>query len=137
MSESAVLVVIVNYRTAGLAIESLRSLSAEMAKNPQSSVVVVDNASGDGSEHALAAAIEAERWGDWATLVCAPVNGGFSYGNNLAVRPALSGRRYQQGRFGCNGQVRICSGIDRHGLLKASPPPCIYWTASFRFSDSA
>ena len=110
MSESAVLVVIVNYRTAGLAIESLRSLSAEMAKNPQSSVVVVDNASGDGSADTLAAAIEAERWGDWATLVRAPVNGGFSYGNNLAVRPALASRKPPDFVWLLNPDTRVRPG---------------------------
>ena len=90
MSESSVLVVIVNYRTAALTIECLASLSGEIALNPRTKVVVVDNASADGSEETIAAAIDAEHWSAWATLVRAPVNGGFAYGNNLAVRPALA-----------------------------------------------
>ena len=90
MSESSVLVVIVNYRTAALTIECLASLSGEIAQNPRTKVVVVENASADGSAETIAAAIDAEHWSAWATLVRAPVNGGFAYGNNLAVRPALA-----------------------------------------------
>jgi len=50
---------------------------------------VVDNNSGDGSVGKIAAAIAAEGWSDWATLLPSSVNGGFSYGNNYAIRPAL------------------------------------------------
>ena len=89
MRESTVLVVIVNYRTADLAIDCQRSLVPEVAGTPRVSVVVVDNASGDGSAEAIAAVIEDQHWSAWASLVQAPVNGGFSYGNNLAIRPAL------------------------------------------------
>ena len=90
MSGLSILVVIVNYRTAGLTIECLRSLAPEIAENPRTAVVVVDNASDDGSAEAISTAIEAEHWGTWATLVRAPVNGGFAYGNNVALRPALA-----------------------------------------------
>lgn len=93
MSEPTVLVIVVNYRTAGLVVECLRSLRSEIAQSPGSSVTVVDNASGDGSAEVLSAAIEAEHWCGWATLMRAPVNGGFSYGNNLAARPALASAR--------------------------------------------
>ena len=90
MSEPTVLVVIVNFRTADLTIECLRSLAPEVARNPSATVAVVDNASGDGSAQAIAAAIKDQDWWTWATLVRAPVNGGFSYGNNLAMRSALA-----------------------------------------------
>ena len=90
MKAPTVLVVIVNYRTAELAIESLCSLAPEVARSPSASVVVVDNDSGDGSAEAIAAAIKDQNWSAWVALVCAPVNGGFSYGNNLAIRPALA-----------------------------------------------
>ena len=49
-------------------------------------VVVVDNASGDAP--AIAEAIEKNSWSSWVTLVRAPRNGGFAYGNNLAFRVA-------------------------------------------------
>ena len=82
-----VVVVIVNYRTAALAIACLRSLEAEIAANPSVRVVVVENDSGDGEE--LGAAIQANGWSDWATLTLAERNGGFSYGNNCGIRPAM------------------------------------------------
>ena len=43
------LVVVLNYRTAELAVDCLRSLEAEIAAIGDARVVVVDNASDDGS----------------------------------------------------------------------------------------
>ncbi|CAN5904414.1 glycosyltransferase family 2 protein [soil metagenome] len=88
---SQVLVVIVNYRTADLAIDCLRSLEAEVAENPGTRVVLVDNASGDGSTDRLSAAVAEQGWGPWASILSAAHNGGFAAGNNLAIRPALEG----------------------------------------------
>jgi GT2 family glycosyltransferase len=83
----ALLVVIVNYRTPDLVIACLASLAGEVARFPDVRVAVVDNASGDGSAGRIAAAITEEGWGGWASVRESPVNGGFSYGNNLAIRP--------------------------------------------------
>ncbi|MBF2026925.1 MAG: glycosyltransferase family 2 protein [Oscillatoriales cyanobacterium C42_A2020_001] len=88
-SQPRLLIVTVNYRTADLVIESLRSLANEIQTTPIFKVAVVDNNSGDGSAGKIAAAIAAEGWEDWATLMPSSVNGGFSYGNNYAIRPAL------------------------------------------------
>jgi N-acetylglucosaminyl-diphospho-decaprenol L-rhamnosyltransferase len=85
-----VLIVIVNYRSSGLAIDCLRSLEAEVAAVPGSRVEVVENASGDDSTDRLASAILENDWGDWAKLVVAPRNGGFAAGNNVAIVPALA-----------------------------------------------
>ena len=52
------------------------------------SVLVVDNASGEAAT--LAAQIRENGWSTWASVVAAERNGGFSYGNNLGMRPALS-----------------------------------------------
>ena len=86
----SVLVVIVNYRSAGLAIDCLRSLAPEIAANPSAKVALVENASGDDSADQLARAIESEGWGGWVELIVAANNGGFAAGNNLAIRPALN-----------------------------------------------
>jgi N-acetylglucosaminyl-diphospho-decaprenol L-rhamnosyltransferase len=83
-------VAIVNYRTGSLAVDCLRSLLPEIQAVPGTQVTVVDNCSGDGSAEVIAAAIAAEGWSSWARLHRAPVNGGFSYGNNQVVRPALA-----------------------------------------------
>lgn len=85
---ASVLVVIVNYRTARLVVDCLRSLEGEVAASG-ARVVVVDNDSGDDSCHIIASAIEGWGWSSWASLHASPVNGGFAYGNNLAVRAAL------------------------------------------------
>lgn len=87
----SVLVIIVNYRTAQLTVECLASLEAELRGHPQSRVVVVENASNDGSAGVIAAAIEARGWGAWARMVESPVNGGFAYGNNVALRLGMEG----------------------------------------------
>jgi N-acetylglucosaminyl-diphospho-decaprenol L-rhamnosyltransferase len=84
------LIVIVNYRSSGLAIDCLRSLEPEVAANPGARAVVVENASGDDSGDRLAASIGENGWAPWAELVVAPRNGGFAAGNNVAIAPALS-----------------------------------------------
>ncbi|MDX2243486.1 MAG: glycosyltransferase family 2 protein [Leptolyngbyaceae cyanobacterium bins.302] len=87
--QTRLLIVTVNYRTADLVIQSLRSLQTEIQSVPGTKVAIVDNNSGDGSAGKIAAAIAAEGWGDWAILMPSSVNGGFAYGNNYAIRPAL------------------------------------------------
>lgn len=86
----ALAVVIVNYRTAGLVVDCLRSLAPEVAALPGTRVVVVDNASGDGSAGRIQAAIAAEGFGAWAEAVPLPDNRGFSAGNNAALRRLLA-----------------------------------------------
>jgi GT2 family glycosyltransferase len=82
-------IVIVNYRTAGLAIDCLRSLAGVLADEPTWRAVVVDNASGDGSAEKIAAAIQADGWGAWVEVLPADRNLGFAGGNNAAIRPSL------------------------------------------------
>lgn len=86
-----VLVVIVNFRTSALVVNCLRALEREVRDRVGTQAVVVDNCSGDGSADAIAAAIDAAGWGGWASVHRAPVNGGFSYGNNCAIRASLNG----------------------------------------------
>jgi len=86
---SSVEVVIVNYRTSALVVDCLASLAGEVGGSRRVSVTVVDNASDDGSADEIEGAIARDGWGDWARLVRAPRNGGFAYGNNLAIRAAI------------------------------------------------
>lgn len=90
ISDSSVLVVIVNYRTAKLVVNCLRSLESEVKAYPGTQVAIVDNASGDDSLEIIGSAIEQEGWSSWATLMPSPINGGYAYGNNYAIRPALA-----------------------------------------------
>lgn len=86
----SVAVVLVNYCTRDLTLDCLRSLAGEIAEFPGSQVVVADNASPDGSGAQIARAIEENGWGRWARLMALPRNGGFSYGNNAAIREQLA-----------------------------------------------
>ena len=88
-SDTKILVAIVNYRTPDLTIECLRSLVAELPSLPRMRVTVVDNDSGDDSVSKIQNAIATEGWGDWVNFIASQHNGGFSSGNNLAIRPVL------------------------------------------------
>jgi GT2 family glycosyltransferase len=91
MKEIDVAVAIVSYKSAQLTIDCLGTIEAERFRGGISiRVVVVDNASGDAP--AIAEAIEKNSWSSWVTLVRAPRNGGFAYGNNLAFQVAQEDR---------------------------------------------
>jgi N-acetylglucosaminyl-diphospho-decaprenol L-rhamnosyltransferase len=87
-----VAVVIVTYKAAPLTIQSLQSLQAERSV-PGLSIraIVVDNASGDLPR--IEPAVVSNGWSDWVTLVSAPRNGGFAYGNNLGMERAYAAGR--------------------------------------------
>lgn len=81
------LIVIVNYRTADLVVDCLRSLVGEI---DNARVVVTDNCSGDGSVEKIVTAIEQNGWINWVSVIPLPRNAGFAAGNNAAIRPALA-----------------------------------------------
>lgn len=81
-------VCIVNWRTAAMTIDSLRTLADERG-GVNLRVAVVDNASGDGSDEQIRSAVVQNGWQDWIEVISAGRNGGFAYGNNLAIRAAL------------------------------------------------
>ena len=82
-------IVIVNYQTPQLTIDCLRSLVDQVSCLEGTSVIVIDNASGDGSVNKIKATIETEGWGNWASVIPLEHNGGFAFGNNAAIRSAL------------------------------------------------
>lgn len=83
-------IVIVNYRTAGLVVDCLHSLSTQVADLAGGRVLVVDNASSDGSVEKLNAAIARAGWSSWAEVVPLDRNGGFAFGNNAGIRMAFA-----------------------------------------------
>jgi GT2 family glycosyltransferase len=85
-----ILVVVLNYRTAELTIACLRSIVPHVVQLPNMHVVVTDNLSEDGSAERIGRVIADENMSSWAELVLLPKNGGYAYGNNAAVRPALA-----------------------------------------------
>ena len=82
-------VVILNYRTPELTVACLHSLVSEVRTLPGTQVTVVDNDSADGSVEQISAAIATENW-DWVTFLPQDRNGGYAFGNNVAIRPALA-----------------------------------------------
>lgn len=81
-------VCIVNWRTAAMVIDCLHTVAAERA-DLRIRVTVVDNASGDGSDAQIRAAVVQNGWQEWVEVISAGRNGGFAYGNNLAIDAAL------------------------------------------------
>ena len=75
-------VIVVNYCTPALAIESVLACAPARAAFPGLRVVVVDGASNDGSVEQLAAAFADL---DWVTVLPLAVNGGFAFANNRAI----------------------------------------------------
>lgn len=87
MTTLDVVVAIVTYKSADLTVACIRSIEIERAGSSLAiSVVVVDNVSGDAPT--IAQAIVDNGWGSWVKLVIAPKNGGFAYGNNVAISEA-------------------------------------------------
>lgn len=80
------LAVIVNYRSADLVLDALRSIVGEVGV-PGWKVIVTDNASPDSSGEVLVNAISVAGWSDWCEVRLLPKNGGFAYGNNAAIPP--------------------------------------------------
>jgi N-acetylglucosaminyl-diphospho-decaprenol L-rhamnosyltransferase len=110
-ADNRLLVVIVNYKTAALTIACLRSLEPEIRNVAGVSVTVVDNASGDGP--ALAEAIRAHGWESWVKLEIAARNGGFSAGNNVAIRAALASANPPRFVFLLNADTEVRPGAIR------------------------
>ncbi len=85
-----VVISIVAWKGADLTIACLRSIEPELVSVPGTRVIVVDNASPDGSADRVEQAIREQGWGAWATLIRAPGNLGFAAGNNIAIRSMLA-----------------------------------------------
>lgn len=83
-----VVVVIVNYRSSQLTIECLKSLENERQSVVNFLVIVVDNHSEDGSVEHLQKTILEQDWQSWITVIASDHNGGYAYGNNLAIQTA-------------------------------------------------
>lgn len=88
MHELDIAVVIVTYKSAELTVESLKSLHSERSSGLKIRAIVVDNASGDLP--AIEREVVANDWSSWITLLSAPKNGGFAYGNNFGLQRAFA-----------------------------------------------
>ena len=87
---NSIWIVIVNYRTADLVVDCLRSLSLQIGEFNKIRIEVVDNDSGDDSVLKIASAIQQENWSAWADVIPLAKNGGFAFGNNSSIKNALA-----------------------------------------------
>jgi N-acetylglucosaminyl-diphospho-decaprenol L-rhamnosyltransferase len=86
-----VLGIIVNYRTAALAVRAMDAGHEALTRLPaQARLTVVDNDSQDGSFEHLVAAVRRRGWQDRVKVLASGRNGGFGYGNNVAIADALA-----------------------------------------------
>ncbi len=109
MSALNIFAVIVSYRCAPLTIEALRSLQAERATpDLRLQAIVVDNDSGDLPQ--IQRAVEQHGWSSWVTLIAAPRNGGFAYGNNVGIERAFNGDSAPSYIYLMNPDAEVRSG---------------------------
>ncbi len=111
-------IIILNYRRAELTIECLRSVVSEVSGDPRRCAVVIDNCSGDGSADEIDEAINRNGWGEWASLVRSPVNGGFAAGNNIGFE-AVEAEKYLL----LNSDARLTKGAVDKLLAAAADNP--------------
>ncbi|WP_197526801.1 glycosyltransferase family 2 protein [Pirellulimonas nuda] len=90
MGPTKLLVVIVCYRSADLAIDCLRSIAPQVGEVPDARVQVCENGTGPESVTQLNHAIDENGWGDWASVVAVSPNRGFAGGNNVILGPAMA-----------------------------------------------
>jgi N-acetylglucosaminyl-diphospho-decaprenol L-rhamnosyltransferase len=81
-------IIIVNYRSANLVGDLLASISRQ-GRGWVDRVMVVDNASGDGSVEALRAMITTLGISNWVEVLDAGRNAGFGAGNNVGAATSL------------------------------------------------
>lgn len=79
-----VAVILLNYRTPKLVLDCLATLVPEVDRE-NDLIVVVDNASGDGSVEKIEAGLCENGWKS-VRLLCTEANGGFAAGNNFGIR---------------------------------------------------
>ncbi len=95
-----VLCCLLNYKTADMTLQSLDTLLPEVravsaAGKGEARVTIVDNDSKDGSLEKLQQGVEKRGCGDVVNVVASGHNGGYGYGNNVALRQGLGAQKAQ------------------------------------------
>tara|TARA_R110002049_G_scaffold23781_7_gene84819 strand:+ start:27663 stop:28673 length:1011 start_codon:yes stop_codon:yes gene_type:complete len=90
----SLLVVVLNYRTAAMTLRATEAALADMPRDT-AELIIVDNASGDGSAAVLQQAITKRGWDKdgRVRLILSEVNGGFGAGNNIGIRAGMTDGR--------------------------------------------
>jgi GT2 family glycosyltransferase len=84
-----VVAIVINYRTAEAAIQSVEALRVELRKLGRSRVIVVDNDSGDDSFGRLTRAARELGWARDVVVMQSGYNGGYGYGINAGAVEAM------------------------------------------------
>ncbi len=85
------LCILLNFRTPEMTLRAAEAALADMEMDG-AEMVIVDNASGDGSFERLRDAARARCWlaNGRVRVIASPVNGGFGAGNNVGIRARMS-----------------------------------------------
>jgi N-acetylglucosaminyl-diphospho-decaprenol L-rhamnosyltransferase len=84
------LVIVLNYRTAEMTLACVEAALADLPEGAE--LILVDNASGDGSAAVLQNAVTSRGWDKdgKVRLILSDVNGGFGAGNNIGLRQKMT-----------------------------------------------
>ena len=88
MARRTLLAVILNWRTPEMSLRAAEAALVAM-EGIEGELVIVDNASGDGSVETIRDHVRAQGWSR-VRVIASPVNGGFGAGNNIGIRAGLS-----------------------------------------------
>jgi GT2 family glycosyltransferase len=90
MPAPTVLCILLNYQTPEMTLRAAEAALADL-HNIGGELVIVDNASGDGSYEMIVAEVASRGWAvdDLVRVIASPVNGGFGAGNNIGLGMAL------------------------------------------------
>ena len=83
-------IITVNYGTPELTIRCIESVIQDQDQLPAFRLYIVDNHSPDASVEQIGDYLKTHQLEDRVTLIAAPENGGYAYGNNQALRTALA-----------------------------------------------
>ena len=139
MADPIVLTVILNYRTPEMTLRAAEAARREMA-GIDGEVVIVDNASGDGSYEALRDAVARRGWDVDGRLrvIRSGRNGGFGAGNNFGIRAGLADGRDPDFIYILNSDAWPDPGAIRHLLdFMVATPRAGMAGSSIRGEDDA
>lgn len=91
MAQQRVLIILLNYRTPEMTLQSAEAALRELNDLP-GELLIIDNGSGDSSYTQIRRAAEARGWldGNKVRVIASPVNGGFGAGMNIGFKTGLA-----------------------------------------------
>jgi GT2 family glycosyltransferase len=112
----SLLIVITSYRAKQLTLDCLKSLAAERSSVPDMQVGICDNGNQDDTAECLNRAIMENGWQDWCYVKTVMPNRGFSGGNNVILREALTSSDVPDYFLLLNADTIVLPGSIRHML---------------------